>query len=285
METVAELLKRNSDGLTRSERILADLIMKNYPVSALGSITSVAESAEVSTTTVARLVQKLGFAGFPEFQAQLRDELDQKISGPITKHARWVGDAPDAHIMNRFTDAVLSNIRQTLSEIDVATFDRACDLISDLDRTVFVVGGRITRTLADHIFLHLQVARPDVTLVDANANAWPHYLLDIKKGDILLVYDIRRYENGTLRLAKFVHERGAKVVLFTDQWQSPVSAIATLTFSNRIEVPSAWDSVVTCLLLNETIVAGVQERIWNTTRFRMEELEEMFDRTKFFRKF
>ena len=33
------------------------------------------------------------------------------------------------------------------------------------------------------------------------------------------------------------------------------------------------------------IIAEVQERIWDVTRTRMEELEDMFDRTKFFRKF
>jgi DNA-binding MurR/RpiR family transcriptional regulator len=50
-------------------------------------------------------------------------------------------------------------------------------------------------------------------------------------------------------------------------------------------VPSAWDSAVTTMLLVETIIADVQKRTWPETRKRMEELEVMFDRTRFFRKF
>lgn len=284
-DTIAERLRFRGAELTKSERQLADIILKNYPASGLGTITTLAASAEVSTPTVARLVQKLGFTGFPEFQAELRKELNEKISGPINKRDVWADNAPDEHIMNRFTDAVIGNIRQTLREVDTNTFAHACRIISDHERSVFVVGGRITRTLADHFFLHMQVIRPGVTHINSNSNAWPHYLLDIKKGDVVVVFDIRRYENSTLRLAEFANEKEAEIILFTDQWQSPVAAEASIVFNNRIVVPSAWDSLVTGMLLNEIIIADVQERIWGTTRGRMEELESMFDQTKFFRKF
>lgn len=283
--TVAEQLRANTETLTRSERQLSDVILQNYPVTGLGTITTLAEAAAVSTPTVARLVQKLGFKGFAEFQQALRRELDETISSPLTKREKWVDDAPDEHILNRFTKAVIDNIGQSLAEVDADEFDHACDLISDPERQIFVVGGRITRTLADYFFLHLQVIREQVTHVTSNSNAWPHYLLDVKPGDVIVIFDIRRYENSTLRLAEMACERQAKLVLFTDQWTSPVALLAHHTFRNRISVPSAWDSNVTSMLLAETMIAQIQERDWDNTRTRMEALEEMFDRTRFFRKF
>jgi len=283
--TVAEQLREHIDTLTKSERQLSDIILQNYPVTGLGTITSLATAAEVSTPTVARLVQKLGFTGFGEFQQALRRELDETISSPLTKREKWVDDAPDEHILNRFTKAVIDNIGQSLGEVDPVDFDQACDLISDPKRHVFVVGGRITRTLADYFFLHLQVIREQVMHVTSNSNAWPHYLLDVKPGDVIVVFDIRRYENSTLRLAEMAREREAKLVLFTDQWTSPVAQLADITFRNRISVPSAWDSNVTSMLLTEILIAQVQERDWDSTRTRMESLEDMFDRTRFFRKF
>ena len=62
--TIADKLRARSGELTRSEKQLADIILKNYPVSGLGTITTIAQAADVSTPTVARLVQKLGFSGF-----------------------------------------------------------------------------------------------------------------------------------------------------------------------------------------------------------------------------
>ncbi len=283
--TVAELLQSKFDHLTRAERQLSHSFMENYPVSGLGSITAVAKSAGVSTPTVARLVQKLGFKGFPSFQAALRKEVEATISDPIAKHDTWVDQAPDEHIVNKFADAVLENVRHSLGQLDIDTFENACKLLADTDKSLFIVGGRITRSLADYFFLHMQVLRKDVTHIQAISNAWPHYLLDIKKDDVLVVFDVRRYETSTQKLAEMAAEAGAKIILFTDQWLSPISKLADHTFSLKIVVPSAWDSSVMTILLMETIIADVQQRTWPETRVRMEELEVMFDKTRFFRKF
>ena len=283
--TIAEKLQERSDDLTRSERQLCDVILQNYPASGLGTITSLAEAAEVSTPTVARLVQKLGFSGFPEFQRALRAELNEKISSPLTKRASWVDDAPEGHVLNRFTKAVIDNIGQSMSKITPAEFEHCCDLISDPSRKIYVIGGRITRTLADYFFLHLQVIRDDVVQITSSSNAWPHYLLDLKETDVVVIFDIRRYENGTLKLAEMARARGADIVLFTDQWVSPIAEHATVSFASHIAVPSAWDSNLTLMLMSEIMIAEVQERDWEHTQARMELLEDMFDRTKLFRKF
>ncbi len=283
--TVAERLQKNFDNLTRAERQLSHSILENYPVSGLGSITAIAQKAGVSTPTVARMVQKLGFKGFPEFQAALRGEVEATISDPIAKHDTWADQAPDEHIVNKFTDAVIDNIRNSLGQLNIDEFEKTCELLADRERSVFVVGGRITRALADYFFLHMQVLRRDVTHIQAISNAWPHYLLDIKKDDVIVIFDVRRYENSTLKLAEMAKEAGAKIVLFTDQWLSPIAKFADHTFSLKIVVPSAWDSSVTTMLVLETIIADVQQRTWPETRERMEELEVMFDKTRFFRKF
>jgi DNA-binding MurR/RpiR family transcriptional regulator len=284
-ETIADSIGKAFGSLTRAERQLANTINENYPVSGLGSITQVAEKAGVSSPTIVRMVKKLGFKGFPEFQTELRRELEARISGPITKHDSWAQKAPDSHILNRFADAVVENIRQSLGQIETESFDTTCKLLADTNHPLFIIGGRITRALADYLFLHMQVIRRNVTHIQPISNSWPHYFLDIKKGDVLVIFDIRRYENSTLKLAEIAHEKGARIILFTDQWRSPIEKFAEFCFSGRVVVPSAWDSTVELLLLVETFIAAVQELTWPQTRTRMEELEEMFDRTRFFRKF
>ncbi|MFC4667608.1 MurR/RpiR family transcriptional regulator [Seohaeicola nanhaiensis] len=284
-ETAQQRIRAVAGQLTRAERQLADAILENYPMSGLGSITRLGEKAGVSSPTVARMVQKLGFSGFAEFQAALRDELEAQISNPIAKHESWSQAAPQGHILNRFTDAVIANIRHTLANADPAEFDAVIALLSDTRRRVFIAGGRITHALAEYMHLHLQVIRPDVRLVRTTANAWPHDLLDLEDGDLVVLYDVRRYENTTLKLAEIAAARGAKCVLFTDQWQSPISRYAEVSFNCRIEAPSAWDSMTAMLLLSETLIAAVQEMEWERTRERMKSLEEMFDATRIFRKF
>lgn len=283
--TISDRIQSQLDDLTRAESQLAHSILENYPASGLGPLSALAKDAEVSVPTVARMVQKLGFNGYPEFQAELREELKAKAKDPIAKHDSWADGAPSEHLLNRLTDAVIDNIRHTLGQIDPDDFDKACALCADTKHNLFIVGGRITHTLAEYLFLHMQVIRPKITHIQSTSNAWPHYLLDVKEGDVFIIFDMRRYENNTLKLAEMAHSKGARVILFTDQWRSPVHHLAEISFSCRIVVPSAWDSAVTPLLLLETMISSVQSLTWGDTKDRMEALEDMFDQTKLFRKF
>jgi len=283
--TIADRIQTKLDGLTRAERQLAHSILENYPASGLGSLSVLAKDAGVSAPTVARMVQKLGFKGYPEFQAELREELKDKVKNPIARHETWAEGAPSAHVLNHFTEAVIGNIRHTLGQIDTADFDAASALIADNARALYIVGGRITHTMAEYLFLHMQMIRPEVTHIQTTVNAWPHYLLDAKEGDVFVIFDVRRYENNTLKLAEMAHAKGAKIVLFTDQWRSPVHRLSDICFSSRIVVPSAWDSTVATMLLVETLVASIQDVDWEGTKNRMEALEDMFNATRLFRKF
>ena len=283
--TVAERIHSRFDSLTRAERQLANEMLENYPVSGMGSITTIAENSGVSTPTAVRMAKKLGFGGFPDLQAALRAELEATISNPIAKHDRWAADAPDAHILNRFADVVMDNMRQTLRQLDPEDFDAVTALLSDRKRSVYLVGGRITRSLADYFFTHMQVIRGGMTLIASNSNTWPHYVLNMRKGDVLVAFDIRRYERDILKLAEMASAKGVTLVLFTDQWGSPAAKHATHCFNCRIEAPSAWDSSVVTLFTVEALIAAVQNGTWKETKQRMKTLEELFDQTKMFRKF
>ena len=285
LATISDRIHQHIDRLTRAERQLAQAILENYPVSGLGPLAALAKDAEVSAPTVVRMIRKLGFEGYADFQRALRDEMKSKVEGPIAKHDTWTEGASSGHVLNRFTVAVIDNIRHTLAQVDPDEFDRACALIADTGHALYIVGGRVTHTLAEYLFLHLQMMRPGVTHIQSTSNAWPHYLLDLAEGDVFVIFDIRRYENNTLKLAEMAHRRGARIVLFTDQWRSPVNAYAEVCFGSRIVVPSAWDSAVTTLLLVESLIASAQDVNWSDRKQRMQQLEEMFDQTGLFRKF
>ena len=270
--------------MTRAERQLATHVLRHYPVAALGSITALAKAAEVSTPTVVRLVQKLGFKGYPDFQNSLRGEVEAMLVSPLAKHERWAGGVPDTHILNRFADAVVANLQATLHQIDHAEFDATARLLADPARRVFALGGRITHAMADYFVTLMKVVRPDVTLMSDMSNTWPPALLDMKAGDVLLVFDIRRYENTVLQVVEMAVEQGAEVVLITDRWVSPAASHARHTLSCHIEAPSAWDSTVSILVLVETLLAAVQYLSWGQTEARMKRLEELYDRSRFFRR-
>ncbi|MDZ4094064.1 MAG: MurR/RpiR family transcriptional regulator [Paracoccaceae bacterium] len=283
-QTIDAQMRTALPDLTRAERQLATHILRHYPVAALGSITALAKAAEVSTPTVVRLVQKLGFKGYPDYQSTLRGEVEAMLISPLAKHDRWAGGVPDTHILNRFADAVVANLQATLGQINHAEFDATSTLLADSTRSIFAIGGRITHAMADYFVTLMKVVRPDVTLLSDMSNTWPPALLDMKPGDILLVFDMRRYENSVLQLVELAVEQGAEVILITDRWVSPAAIHARHTLACHIEAPSAWDSTVSILVLVETLLAAVQSLTWGETEGRLKRMEDLYTRSRFFRR-
>ena len=191
---------------------------------------------------------------------------------------------PDTHILNRFADAVISNLQQTLGQIDPAEFDAAAVLLADPNRRIFAIGGRITHAIADYFVTLMKVIRPEVTLMSDMSNTWPPAMLDMKAGDVMLVFDIRGYENAVLQMAEMAKEQGAEIILITDRWVSPAATHARHTLACHIEAPSAWDSTVSILVLVETLLASVQSLTWAETEGRLKRMEDLYARSRFFRR-
>ncbi len=284
VQTIEEQLKAAFEQLTRAERQLASHIMRNYPVAALGSITALAKGADVSTPTVVRLAQKLGYRGYPDFQSVVRAEVEERLMSPLTKYDRWAEGAPQTHMLNRFADAVVGNLQATLAQVDQAAFDAIAALLADPDRRIFATGGRISHALADYFVSHMALIRSGVSLLTDRGNAVMPALVDMRAGDVLLVLDIRRYENSVLQLVELAAGQGAEVVLITDQWISPAAAHARHRLSAHVEAPSAWDSNVALLLLIETLVAAAEHLCWDATQARMRGLEDLYARARLFRR-
>ncbi|MDD9724100.1 MurR/RpiR family transcriptional regulator [Roseovarius sp. SK2] len=281
---VKDKLKDKAGALTPAERLLSDVLLRDYPMSGLQSITKLAEAAGVSTPTVIRLARKLGFDGFPEMQAALREEASAQIKKPILKSEGWPQGRKDSPAFRNFAEAVFENLNQTIERLDPATFDALAKVLADTRRNIFLLGGRITRSNADYFFNHLQIVRPGVTLLSQSPNVWPQYLIDMGPRSVLVIFDIRRYEADLARLASLAKERGVVIVLFTDQWGSPISQTADHVINALVEVPSSWDSTLGINLIVEALIAAIQTQRLEKARDRIEELEGMFRSTRIFRK-
>lgn len=270
--------------LTRAERQLAAHMLGNFPVSVLGSVAAVARAAGVSAPTVVRLVQKLGFSGYPEFQAQLHDELGEKLASPIAKREKWAGTAPQDHILGSFAEQVINNLNATLGQLDPQEFDAVTALLADRDRHIHMLGGRLSHAIAMYLGTALKVMRNDVTLLSSLPNTWPPALLDMRAGDVLVVFDVRRYEPAMQDAAELAREQGAVVVLITDRWMSPAAGVADHIIACHTEAPSAWDSLTPLLGVVEALLAAMQTRHWQDTSARLTRLETLYERMRVFKR-
>ena len=71
-------------------------------------------------------------------------------------------------------------------------------------------------------------------------------LVDLGKRDALFVYDYRRYQIDTIRFARQAAKQGARIVLFTDRWASPIAEFASVTLMAPVDTVSPYDTMGTC---------------------------------------
>ncbi|SEL44098.1 MurR/RpiR family transcriptional regulator [Roseivivax marinus] len=280
---VRDLLRDKHDELTASERRLAAVLLNDSLVAGLQSITRLAESAEVSTPTIVRLARKLGFEGFPDLQDAIREEVAARMKQPLAKLDAARRAEHGDHIVSRFIEAASENINRTLDRLDLAEFDRVAELLSEPERRLHLLGGRITRSNAHYFYNHLQIIRPQVFLLDSSPSVWPQALLDMDARATLIVFDIRRYEKELEKLAGLAVNQGANIVLFTDTWGSPIEKHAAHCFRVMVEVPSSWDSTLAMNFLIEALVAEVQNRRSDSSAERIAALENMIGESRIFR--
>ncbi len=279
---VRDLIEANRANFTPAERRVVPLLKDESLALELQSVTKIAEAAEVSTPTVIRLARKLGFQGFPDLQHALRAELAERIKRPLAKLEAKVAPDVDDHIVSKFATNVVDNVNQTLHNLDYERFDEAADLLSKPAQRVLLIGGRITRPIASYLANHLHIIRPNVSLLGPAQSDWPQAVLDMNNETVMIVFDIRRYEKKIERLAQFAEERGATIVLFTDQWGSPIENKARICFRANIAAPSSWDSSAAIVVLVEALIAEVQRKSSKETATRIDDMERMLNDTEIF---
>lgn len=279
---VRDLITKKQSAFTRSERKLIATLLDASLVTGLQSITKLANQAQVSTPTVIRLARKLGFDGYPELQDAIREEVSARIQQPLAKLKDSQKTNNEDHIINRYATTASHNINQTLDHLDVAMFDNVASLLSDSSRHLYLIGGRVTRPNADYFFNHLQIIRANVSLLNSSPSVWPQSLLEVNAQSTLIVFDIRRYEKLLYQLAQIVVHQGANIVLFTDQWVSPIEKYASYTLHGMVEAPSSWDSTLTINFLIEALVAEIQNNNQKASAKRIAALETMNVETRIF---
>jgi DNA-binding MurR/RpiR family transcriptional regulator len=269
--SIAERIRRDLGGLTQNERRAAHRLLADYPVAGLDTVARFGKAAGVSGPTVLRMIAKLGFGSYGDFQMTLRTELADRLATPLMKGEPVAGNDPLA----RFAAAAIANIQQTTANVARDEFDALVKLLADGTRPVHVIGGRFTGPMAEYFVAHLRVLRPRVQRVSGDRMNWLDQLLDIGKRDVTVVFDIRRYSSALGAFADEAAKRGATVALFTDQWLSPISRVARHVRPAHVVAPSVWDSSAGLMLLVEATLSAIAAGLGPAARRRLSAVESM----------
>lgn len=271
--TIRDILDGDAT-LTPSEQKIARVLLADYPVSGLGTQSSLARRAGVSDPTVVRFVAKLGFDGFTEFQASLLDEVEDRLRSPL-----MMIEAKRPPAERGVAQAYLASAAVKVAEAESFTigqsYERAVDLIMAAKGNVTVVGGRFSRHVAGMLASYLAQLRPGISAQDILSVESFDSLLDMGRRDVLVVFDYRRYQTNVVEFATEAARRGVRIILFTDPWMSPIAEIADVVIIASVEVDSPYDSLAPAVAQIEALVAHAVVREKRAMERRVADLERL----------
>jgi DNA-binding MurR/RpiR family transcriptional regulator len=271
--SVAEQIADRIDAMPAGERRAAQTLIANYPLIGLKTVADFSQQAGVSSPTILRFVARLGFQGYPEFQTALQDELAAQLQSPLNR-----AEHPSAMATGESSPmvaAVVENIHETFRHLSPKQIAQLATLLADRKSKAFLVGGRFTDPIARYLAAHLTIIRPNVFHLTGQESNWRDRLIDMGKRDVLLIFDIRRYQESLVRFAEKAHQRGVRIVLFTDQWLSPIARFARHVIAGRTAVPSAWDSSAALFVAAETLIGELTLQLETDSARRIREMERL----------
>jgi len=255
VDVMTELQKNYAD-LTQAQKRIAEAIVDNPEFVAFATVDKLSARLGIASSTIVRFAYRLGLDGYPELQERVRVLVRSRLRGADNEG----DDSSIAHLGDSTAAASLrhdlDNLRNTITELNAETLDKAIDVIAGA-RRVFFTGGLASGPLAEytaHTFNRLRGGAQVLGLGDTAAE-----ILGMTPEDALVVFSFPPYASQTLQILDAARKRGVVVVGITDSPISPLGKV-DVTLTSRVSGVGPQNSLVAPLGIINVLLNGVAAR-------------------------
>jgi DNA-binding MurR/RpiR family transcriptional regulator len=245
------------DELTPAERKVARTLLARYPASGLESTAALAAAAGTSKPTVLRLLARLGFGRYPDFQERLRAEVTRSMSAsPLSRALAGRAAPADDSVFLRAVERRARLVTRLQDTVPPAEIDRAVALLAGRSKHVVISGGYFSRLIARMMAMQLDQLIPHVDYADEPLGADVGKYLRAGRDSVAVVFDLRRHELAANEVVSMAKACGASVILITDESLSPSAEQADIVLPVAVDgIP--FDSFAGLVVLTESLVDAV----------------------------
>ena len=212
-------IKSTYKNFNKTEKKIADYILKNPQKIIYSTISQVATELEVADSTIFRFCKKINLKGFYDLKISLA--ADSSTDTHNYSDAYITGSDSEDAIINKVFDANISVLNDTERLIDPKRIKKAVDYLLDSDRIVFYGNGGSGSVAMDanHKFLRIGL----------NVSSYTDYHMQLMsvsqltEKDVIVVISHSGSNLNILNLLDIAKENGTKTIGITSFSKSPVS--------------------------------------------------------------
>jgi DNA-binding MurR/RpiR family transcriptional regulator len=275
--TYDRLLNEKAESLTPSQKKLLNYILSNDEEAVFLTIQGLSKRVSVSVATVVRLAKALGYAGFPQFQQELRLLFRDKLTTVSRIQKAAQKEMSEENVLVKVFQQDIENITETMKQVSVDDFRRFVKALNSAKRVV-IIGLRSAHSLAVLMGVALEFLQRDVWVVTPGiGNMWDR-LLGLRKDDVVVGICFPRYTKETVEVLRYAQQKGIKTLAITDSPISPLARYAECVLPARCKLDSFIESFTAALSLINAIVTALGLYRKEETMSSLKQLEEFWKR-------
>lgn len=275
MTDALQLIEQRLSSGSKAQKKIGNYLLANYTAAAGMTAARLAEAVGTSESTVVRYAAELGYRGYPELQAALKESLRGTLTSLQRMELSRASSGGEAFARSMRAD--MENIKRTLAETDAQIFDGIAERLVNA-RRVYIVGTRSTAALAMFLDFYLAQLLDNVQLLQtATGGDFFDQLLSVDERDAVIGISFPRYSRRTVNALDFSHKRNAYVCAVTDSPRSPLAPLADSVVYAHNENDGFVDSLVAPMAVLNALIAAVAAKRPQECAARLSRLEQLWE--------
>jgi len=227
--------------LTARERQLADLILENPNQILIFSASELAAKAQVSNSTVTRMVQQIGFDSYTQIRKHLRAAIGPGSPLSLLSEEEAAPAPPTGSLVERFADQEVTMLRAAFANLHPRELDEITTSLC-LAGNLGFLGLRNSHFFAAYARWQFIQFRPRTRQMPGAGETIAERIADLGPGDAVMVVAVRRLVKKLERYIKAIAKTGADVLLITDPTGETLAEHARWKIICPVENPNIFDS-------------------------------------------
>lgn len=213
------------------------------------------ERCGVSESTVIRAIQARGFAGYPDYQQQVRKDLSRRRT-TVERFAARAGTDPLA----RGFAQDIENLRNTWENLSPQAFDRAADLLARAPK-IWALALRTPHAVAVLLQEGLGFLGVDTQLlIPGKHDLWDD-LERVQPGEVLVAVSFPRYTRLVVEVALAAKRKGVTLVAISDGPASPLARQADVLLPVAYAMEGYLESFTASICLVQALLLEVSRKL------------------------
>ena len=216
MSSLVTKIGKQVNQMTKSQKKVANYLLFNMDKLLFFTADELAKAANVSTATVVRFARELDFEGYTDMQKAARLRFHDREEEPEDLPQSSPEEDSSEYLLEKSFRQDIQNLKRTFQDLSREDLERACTLLKT-SRRVYLVGMRISRSMATYAYINWGMLRKGVHLIHNEGLDYAEELIEINSEDLIVAFWAPRYNRATYQMLSHATRQKASVLLITNR--------------------------------------------------------------------